>query len=175
MFEDLLRSTAIPRGIVAPSDAHRLHERHVLDSLRALPLIPENAVRICDLGSGAGLPGVPVAVAEQGLEVTLSEPRLTRVAFLELVVERLVLTNAVISDEPAQGLPKGAFDVCLARALADTAETWEIAAPLLATGGRLLYWAGRSFREEHAPTGVRAQVIRSPLESSGPIVIMTRQ
>jgi 16S rRNA (guanine527-N7)-methyltransferase len=175
MFEELLGSTALPRGMVASSDSDRLHERHVLDSLRAVPLVPEDAVRICDLGSGAGLPGVPLAIAEPRLEVTLSEPRLQRVAFLEFVVERLDLANVEVSAGPAQGLPTLHFDVCLARGLADGMGSWAIGAPLLAARGRLIYWAGRSFREEHAPTGVRVQVVTSPLESSGPIVIMTRQ
>ena len=165
-LEELLRSTAIPR-IVSASDAHRLHERHVLDSLRALLLIPESAVRICDLGSGAGLPGVPVAVAEPDLEVTLSEPRLARVAFLELVVERLVLTNTVISAEPAKDCRRGP-SMC----------AWPEPSPIrLGPGGRgasaghrrkadLL--GGPLVPRGTRPIGVRAQVIRSPLESGGP-------
>jgi hypothetical protein len=74
-----------------------------------------------------------------------------------------------------QKLPAGRFDVCLARGFADPGGTWGVASPLLAPGGCCLYWAGRSFREEDAPEGVRVQAVEPPLESGGPIVIMTRQ
>ena len=174
-YEDFLRTTAIPRRMVSAADVERLHERHVLDSLRAVPWLPRDAARACDVGSGAGLPGIPIAVAEPSLEVTLSEPRLQRVAFLELVVERLSLDNVVVQSGSAQELPPGRFDACFARALADPARTWEVAGPLLAPAGRLIYWAGRSFGPEDVPKSVRVQVADPPLESGGPIVIMTRQ
>ena len=174
-YEGLLRTTALPRRMVSASDANRLHERHVLDSLRGVAWLPHDAVRACDLGSGAGLPGIPVAVAEPGLEVTLSEPRLQRVAFLELVVERLGLGNVVVHPGSAQELPPGLFDACLARGFADATGTWDVAGPLLAPAGRLLYWAGRSFGPEDVPKGLRVQVADAPLESGGPIAIMTRQ
>ena len=174
-YEDLLRTIAVPRRMVSSADVDRLHERHVLDSLRGLQWLPRHAARACDVGSGAGLPGVPIAVGEPGLEVTLSEPRLQRVAFLELVVERLGLANVVVQSGSGQELPPGRFDVCFARALADPARTWAVAGPLLAPAGRLLYWAGRTFGPEDVPKGVRVQVADPPLESGGPIVIMTRQ
>ena len=173
-FEALLRKTAVPRRMVSASDADRLHERHVLDSLRGLAWL-EDAVRACDLGSGAGLPGIPIAIAQPGLEVTLSEPRLQRVAFLELVVERLGLGNVVVHPGSAQELPSGRFDACLARGFADAAGTWDVARPLLVPTGRLLYWAGISFGPGDVPEDVRVQVADAPLESGGPIAIMTRQ
>ena len=175
VYEDLLRTIAVPRRMVSSADVDRLHERHVLDSLRGLQWLPRHAARACDVGSGAGLPGVPIAVAEPGLEVTLSEQRLQRVAFLELVAERLGLANVVVQSGSGQELPPGHFDVCFARALADPARTWAVAGPLLAPAGRLLYWAGRTFGPEDVPKGVRVQVADPPLESGGPIVIMTRQ
>jgi 16S rRNA (guanine527-N7)-methyltransferase len=175
-FEELIETTAIPRGMVARSDAGRIHERHVLDSLRAVPWIPSDAVRVCDLGSGAGLPGIPVAVAEPSIEVTLAESRLRRAAFLELVIERLGLTNTVVWPRSAQELPRLNFDACLARGFADVAETWEVADGLLAMDGRLLYWAGRSFTLADVPPGAHVEHVGEPtLESGGPIVIMTRR
>ena len=173
-YEALLRTTAVPRGMISAADADRRHERHVLDGLRGVAWL-QDATRICDLGSGAGLPGIPIAVAEPGLEVTLSEPRRQRAAFLELVVERLGLGNVVVHADSAQELPPGRFDVCLARGFADAAGTWDVARPLLVPTGRLLYWAGRSFEPGDAPEGVRVQVADAPLESGGPIAIMTRQ
>jgi 16S rRNA (guanine527-N7)-methyltransferase len=175
-FAGLVETTAIPRGMVARSDAGRIHERHILDSLRAVPWIPSDAGRICDLGSGAGLPGIPVALAEPGLEVTLAESRLRRAAFLELVVERLGLTNTLVWPASAEELPRLRYDACLARGFADASGSWECAHPLLAENGRLLYWAGVSFDVGEVPSGAVVEHLDEPtLESGGPIVIMTRQ
>ena len=175
-FEELIRTTAIPQGMVARSDTDRIHQRHVLDSLRAASLIPRDAVRVCDLGSGAGLPGIPVAVAEPGIEVTLAESRLRRAAFLELTIERLGLANVTVWPQPVQQLPRARFDVCLARGFADATGTWEVADPILATEGLLLYWAGGSFDLAEVPPGARVEHIGEPtLESGGPIVIMGRR
>ena len=175
LYEQLLLSQAIPRGIVAASDSGQLRTRHILDSLRAVPHISDNAERIVDLGSGAGLPGLPIAVVRPDLEVTLAESRQVRAAFLELAVERLRLPNVRVFPEPAEDLAPG-FDVCLARGFGDASRTWEVARALLLPEGELLYWAGRTFGLDDAPPGASARAAgEAALESGGPIVIMTRQ
>lgn len=128
-----------------------------------------------DLGSGAGLPGIPVAVARPELRVTLIEPRQLRVAFLELVVERLGLTNVEVFAGPADRVADRA-GLCLARGFGDPAATWTVARDLLLPEGELVYWAGATFREDQLPADARIAAVGSPaLESGGPIVIMTRQ
>jgi 16S rRNA (guanine527-N7)-methyltransferase len=175
LYEELLLSQAVPRGIVAASDSGHLRTRHILDSLRAMPYISLDAERVVDLGSGAGLPGLPIAVVRPDLEVTLTEPRQVRAAFLELVVERLRLPNVRVFPEPAEGLDPG-FHVCLARGFGDLSRTWEVAQALLDPEGELLYWAGRSFTLGEAPSGAAVRAVgEATLESGGPIVIMTRQ
>ena len=175
-FEVLLARHAVPRGMVAASDLEHLRERHILDSLRVVPHLPPGALAVVDLGSGAGLPGIPVSIARQDLTLTLSEPRQTRAAFLELVVERLELTNVRVFPKPAEELAPGSTAVCLARGFRDVSGTWAIARDLLAPGGELIYWGGSTFRTDQAPAEVRIVAIRGPaLESGGPIVIMTRQ
>jgi 16S rRNA (guanine527-N7)-methyltransferase len=175
LYEELLLNQAVPRGIVAASDSGHLRTRHILDSLRALPYISRDAELVVDLGSGAGLPGLPIAVVRPDLELTLTEPRQVRAAFLELVVERLLLSNVHVFPEPAEGLAPG-FDVCLARGFGDASRTWEVARRLLDPQGALLYWAGRSFTLEEAPAGASVRAVgEATLESGGPIVIMTRQ
>jgi 16S rRNA (guanine527-N7)-methyltransferase len=175
LYEELLQRQAVPRGIVAASDSGRLRTRHILDSLRAMPHISLDAERVVDLGSGAGLPGLPIAVVRPDLEVTLTESRQVRAAFLELAVERLGLPNVRVFPGPAEGLEPG-FDVCLARGFGDASRTWEVAQVLLHPRGVLLYWAGRTFTLEDAPSGVSVKTVsEATLESGGPIVIMTRQ
>jgi 16S rRNA (guanine527-N7)-methyltransferase len=161
--------------MVASSDAGRLRVRHIQDSLRAAPYIPPRMTPVCDLGAGAGLPGIPIAVARPDLEVTLIESRRTRTAFLELVVERLGLVNAVVFPGPAEELGPS-FEICLARGFANPVKTWETGHRLLRPRGQLLYWAGAAFRPGDAPAGVLVRLLEdAALESGGPIVIMTRQ
>jgi 16S rRNA (guanine527-N7)-methyltransferase len=174
LYEELLRSRAVPRGMVAASDSGHLHDRHILDSLRAVPYISEQA-DVVDLGSGAGLPGLPIAVVRPDLAVTLTEPRQARAAFLELAVERLQLGNVTVFPMPAEELAPG-VDVCLARGFGNAARTWEVARVLLNPQGALLYWAGRSFPQAETLPGAAVRTVgESTLESGGPIVIMTRQ
>jgi 16S rRNA (guanine527-N7)-methyltransferase len=174
-YEELLRDLAIPRGMIASADRQQLRARHILDSLRAVPYIEADARPVIDLGSGAGLPGLPIAVARPDVTLTLTEPRQLRAAFLELVIERLGLTNAEVLAGPAEELGVESA-VCLARGLGDMSRSWAIAEKILRPTGDLIYWAGRTFRADDLPDGVRIRSVGEPaLESGGPIVIMTRQ
>jgi len=172
-FERLLSDRAVPAGLISAGDATKLGERHIADSLRGVPLVPADARSLCDLGSGAGLPGIPLAVACAEVEVTLSERRRSRRAFLEYVCEALELTNVSVTGR-FEELGAG-FDVCVARAFADAATAWEAAQRLLTEGGKLLYWAGRrSFSASRLPVGVSIEAIGPPLAREGPVVIMGR-
>jgi len=143
-FEDLLRSRAVDMGLIAERDRGRIRERHIEDSLRALACIQMGDREIVDLGSGAGLPGLPVAIAMPDREVTVVESRRKRAAFLELAVDELELTNVSVHAGRAEEVTAQA-DVCLARALAPPLEAWVLAGKILAPGGRLVYFAGRDW------------------------------
>jgi 16S rRNA (guanine527-N7)-methyltransferase len=143
VYSALLRDRAVPLGMISRADAPRLLERHVIDSLRASPLLGELRARSAvDLGSGAGLQGIPLSVAHPEIGFVLAEPRSKRAAFLELVVERLRLDNVEVYHGRAETLGPGRFDVATARALAPPPETWAIARPLLRPGGSLVLFAG---------------------------------
>lgn len=177
-FESLLVNRAVELGLVARSDALRIRDRHILDSLRAAAVALENDVDALDIGAGAGLPGVPVAIARPALTVRLVEPRRTRVAFLELVLERTRLENAAILPTTIEGVDVTA-DLCFARAFAPLGQAWKAARPRLRPGGRLVYFAGASFERPERPEGCSAIDIVSPpagsrIETLGPLVIMTR-
>ena len=173
-FAAMLREMAVPRKMISPSDAHRIWARHVLDGVRGAALIPSDARIAFDLGSGAGVPGVPVSIARPDVSIALTEPRRDRAAFLELVVERLGLQNTTVHVGRAEELGPGDADVCLARAFRGPGESWVVAEPLLAPGGALLYWAGT--RADVSVEGVRSQAFSTPsLADAGPIVMMTRQ
>jgi 16S rRNA (guanine527-N7)-methyltransferase len=177
-YTKLLAERAVPAEIVAASDSPRLRERHVDDSLRALPCLAA-AARVADVGSGGGLPGIPVAVARPDLEVVLIEPRRARVAFLELCVEALELSNVRVIHGRAE--TSGVIvDTCMARAVGDAATTWRLTRPLLRIGGWTVYFAGASWseREEVALAALGIHCTRCAPASfpwQGPVVRMAEE
>jgi 16S rRNA (guanine527-N7)-methyltransferase len=177
-YEALLRQRAMSLGLVSPRDVGRLWDRHILDSLRGMPCITAGDQRVLDVGSGAGLPGIPLGVARPGTEFVLVEPKRRRAAFLELALESLELPNVSVAPVSASEVG-GKAPLCVVRALGSAQTSWRLASPLLEKGGRLLYWAGRSWGDnvatELASVGVRAEIcVESEFQWQGPLVIMTR-
>lgn len=173
-FETLLRARAIPSGFVAAGDAPRLRERHIWDCLRAASVVRPDERAAYDLGSGAGLPGLVVAIACPWLETTLVESRRPRVAFLEFAIERLDLPNTRVHAGRVQDLSEP-VDICFARAFANAAASWRVADPLLIPRGRLVYFAGQRSDSSQLPNDLVVSLVASTLARSGPLVIMSRQ
>jgi 16S rRNA (guanine527-N7)-methyltransferase len=174
-FESMLIQRAGTIGAIARSDLGRVRERHILDCLRCVPLVRPDDGDAYDLGSGAGLPGVVIAIACPGLRIGLIEPRRIRVALLELAVQELGLSNARVLAVRSQDL-RSTVDVCFARALAPPERTWALAEPLLRPSGRLVCFAGAGWPRVPEIPGVAISVLPpepAVLESAGPVVIMT--
>jgi len=177
----LLQEQAIHLGLVAPSDAGRLWERHILDCLRATALLQSGDGIVCDIGSGAGLPGLVLACARPELRVTLVDSRRRAAAFLELAVDRLALTNVDIRFGRVEKV-SATFDVATARAFGPLPGSWEAAVPLLRPGGRLIYFGGEGMADPEgeagsitAPEPPAAILVARVIETSGPLVIMSRK
>ncbi len=175
-FHRLLAGRAVPQGMISAADAPRLWERHIVDSVRGAACLPERTATVVDIGSGAGLPGIPVAISRPDLSVYLVEPRARRAAFLELTVDTLKLSNVRVVVSRAERVDVAA-DFCLARAVASPANTWRLAQRLLVPGGRLLLWAGRSWPGASAAEcdlrGIPWEICSPPGFSwQGPLVIM---
>jgi 16S rRNA (guanine527-N7)-methyltransferase len=175
-YEALLQTKAVPMGLVSRRDGGRIWERHILDSLRALVSMRRTDRLVADLGSGAGLPGIPIAIARPDARVLLIEARQRATAFLEFAVHHLALGNAEalmlnVSDAVLS------VDLCLARAFASASGSWRAAEPLLAPGGALLYWAGRSSPDTWLAeaVGVRVEICAPASQvGGGPLVMMAR-
>lgn len=177
-FETLLRDRAVELGMVAQSDSARIRERHILDSLRAAAVTLDSDLDALDIGTGAGLPGIPVAIARPALTVRLVEPRRTRVAFLELALERARIENAMILSATIESVGV-AVDLCFARAFAPLEQAWAAARPRLRSGGRLVYFAGAGIERPDRPEGCSSIAVVPPprgsrIERFGPLVIMSR-
>lgn len=174
-YERLLLEVAIPRGMVARSDVPRLRDRHVMDSLRAVPFLPTSG-RVCDLGSGAGLPGLVLAIVRPDLHFVLVEARRNRAEFLDRGRAAIGLQNVEVYGRRLQRY-RDAVDVCTARAFGSPRASWAAAERLLVPAGFLIYWAGTSFEAARdGPERASLRVFETPaLARSGPLVIMARQ
>ncbi len=174
-LERLLLDRAVPKGLIARTDAHRVRTRHVLDCLRAVRAIERRDETAYDLGSGAGLPGLVVAIAAPALQIRLVDVRRRKAAFAELAIERLGLANASVEVRRIEELGDP-VDLCFARALAPLPEAWTLAERVLRPEGRLVYFAGARARAPFWAPGARCVATLSTpvLERSGPLVIMAR-
>jgi len=147
-YAELLATAGVERGLIGPREAPRLWERHLLNCLALSSAVPEGA-SVVDLGSGAGLPGLVLAIARPDLDVTLVEPLLRRSTFLEEVVGELGLTTASVLRERAEALHGGRrYDVVTARALAPLDRLLGWAMPLVSPQGSLLAMKGSSAADE---------------------------
>lgn len=134
--------------------------RLVIDSLTVLPGLDELSPgsRVIDVGSGAGLPGVPVAIARPSLRVTLLESTGKKADFIRRAIEALGLTNAAVLQERAEtaGQAHGhreAYDACINRAVGPMNVLLEFAMPLVQTGGRVLAMKGPRVEQELGEAG----------------------
>jgi 16S rRNA (guanine527-N7)-methyltransferase len=159
-YADLLATDGVLRGLIGPREVPRLWERHLLNSVALVERIPDGAV-VADVGSGAGLPGVPLAVARPDLDVLLVEPQLRRTTFLEEVVQTLELERVKVVRARAEEAVRRfqPVDVVVARAVAPLGRLATWCLPLVVVGGRMLALKGASASDEVARD--RAVVRRS--------------
>ncbi|MEU6860287.1 16S rRNA (guanine(527)-N(7))-methyltransferase RsmG [Glycomyces sp. NPDC046736] len=144
----ILATTGIERGLIGPREVPRLWGRHVLGSAVIEELIPEKA-DVLDVGSGGGLPGIPLAIARPDLLVTLVEPMQRRVDFLREVVDELDLVNVEVLRARAEEVdPQGRADVVVSRAVAPLGRLAGLCLPLARVGGVMMAVKGQSAGEE---------------------------
>lgn len=148
----LLRVWGSRRNIMSRKDLPHLVDLHVCDSLSALPLISPGFVgSAMDLGSGAGLPGIPLAIMRPSIDFVLVDARLGRIEFLEVAVERLGLARvrSVRAGARELGAPhRGRYGVVLARAVGKLPSLVPLVAPCLAPDGFFVAFKGASYPAE---------------------------
>ena len=141
-FGQLLATEGIKRGLLGPREGERIWERHILNCLPVAELIPEGAT-VADIGSGAGLPGIVLAIARPDLKITLIEPLQRRVDFL--IEASTELPNVEVVRGKSENLTGRKFDYVTARAVAPLPKLVAITKHL---GGTLLALKGESAQAE---------------------------
>lgn len=144
-YADFLAEQGLLRGLIGPREGERIWERHIFNSLPVISLIPEGS-EVIDIGSGAGLPGIPIALARPDIKMTLIEPLQRRVEFLTQAVSGLEIT--VLRGRAQDFSIKG--DVVTARAVAPLLKLKTLSWHLLKKGGFLLAIKGESAATEAA-------------------------
>lgn len=146
-YVDILVSRGVDWGLIGPREIGRLWERHILNSIALESLIPEGC-RVADVGSGAGLPGIPLAILRPDLEMTLIEPMLRRSNFLTEALDELGLDDRVTV---VRGRAEDAdlhVDVVVSRAVAKLATLINWTADLIVDSGSILALKGQSADDE---------------------------
>jgi len=151
-------------NLTAQHGRDRMLSHHLLDSLAVLPHLPtRSAMRLVDVGSGGGLPGIPLAIAKPDWHITLLDSNQKKSAFLRQAAAELNLANAVVVSARAEAyVPDRPFAAAISRAVSELAQFVEMAAHLVAPGGHLLAMKGRYPEAEIAalPSGVH--VVATP-------------
>lgn len=154
-FHDSLCEAGPIRGLNGPREVPVLWERHIINSalLQYLPndVLPVGAT-VCDVGSGGGLPGIPLAIARPDLAITLVDPLQRRIDYLHEMVAALGLQNVRVirgrAGEPDSTARLGTFEVVTSRAVAPLGRLLTWCMPLVVPGGRLAALKGRSVEDE---------------------------
>ncbi|WP_318152289.1 16S rRNA (guanine(527)-N(7))-methyltransferase RsmG [Nocardioides hwasunensis] len=149
-YTQLLATEGVVRGLIGPREAPRLWDRHILNSGVVAEALPAGA-SVCDIGTGAGLPGLVLAIARPDVQMTLIEPLLRRTTFLEEVVAELGLENVTVVRGRAEDLHgERTFDVVTSRAVAPLDRLLGWSMPLVAPDGALVAMKGQSAVDEIA-------------------------
>jgi 16S rRNA (guanine527-N7)-methyltransferase len=146
-YEQLLIQHNDEFGLLGPKELDKIYNRHIYNSLNLLPLIDKSTKTIVDIGSGAGLPGIPLAIALPDIRFILVEPKLKRVKFLELVKQELKLTNVEIVKKSIQEV-KVKPDIITSRAVASLDKLLEISKHLWSKDTTALFLKGEKATEE---------------------------
>ena len=162
-YVDILRSTALDWGLLGPREAERLWDRHILNSAALSGLIAADSA-VADVGSGAGLPGIPLGILRPDLRVTLIEPLLRRFTFLTQTVEELQISDRVEVVRSRAEDHRQTYHIVVARALAPLDRLIGWCNPLRAPDGVILALKGASAADEIAAAGQQLQAAQLQAE-----------
>jgi 16S rRNA (guanine527-N7)-methyltransferase len=162
-YVDILTSTAVEWGLIGPRESDRMWDRHILNCAALSGLIG-NGSSVADVGSGAGLPGIPLALLRPDLRITLIEPLLRRSTFLTETIEKLAIADRVQVVRARAEDHHQSYDVVVARAVAPLDRLIGWCNPLRASGGIILALKGQSAADEVTAAKRQLQAARLDAE-----------
>jgi 16S rRNA (guanine527-N7)-methyltransferase len=158
-YLDLLLAANVTMNLTAITDRAVAEVQHIGDSLTLLPYLPVGALSIADVGSGGGVPGIPLAIARPDTRIVLIESTKKKAAFLQRMTTELNLTNVKVIDHRAEDVGQSprrqTFDIAIARAVATLDWLAEWCLPLVKVGGKMLAMKGKRAWDE-LPGAIRA-------------------
>ena len=175
-YKDLLLEWNRVMNLTAITEEDQIWEKHFFDSVT--PFLNEEFETLCDVGSGAGFPGVPVQILWPEKKITLVEPLQKRCRFLNEVKDQLHLDNLTIVNARAEDYAadhRESFDAASARAVARLALLLELTAPLVKKGGRVTALKGRSALEELEAAGKAIRELGLKLDRKEEFILDTDQ
>ncbi len=157
-------------NLISRKDLHRIIGYHFVDSLVCLRFIPAEG-SVCDLGAGAGLPGIPVKIVREQVELYLVEAIKKKCNFLAEAIKTLNLKNAHVLNQRAEAITSVKVDVVLARLLGPVQQILPWGMPLLKAGGRFLIYKSASAEAEVAEAKTTLRRFKGHVETIQPIVL----
>ena len=162
-------------NLTSITDPDGVWRRHIMESL-ILQNWLGGAKKAVDIGSGAGIPGIPLAIAQSQLAMTLVEVTQKKASFLRLVANSLNLANVEVQAERSETLARlpqhrEVYDVALAKTVGPLSEVIELALPFLQVGGRLLAVKGSSVQQEIAAAGRSLAELKGEIEAVEPLKV----
>lgn len=160
-------------NLISKRDTQRIVQRHFLDSLSACEFIPE-AVRVLDIGAGAGFPGLPIKIIRPDVRLTLLEPRLKKFNFLSHIINILDLDVQLLR-KPAEE-HSGTYEIAIARKVGNLKWFTKTGGRLITNNGCLITYKGSRFEDEFREIQGWKILNQKPREfTKGSIVMLTRK
>jgi len=151
-YLDLLSEANQRMNLTRITDRTAAEVQHIGDALTVLPFLPKGSIRLADIGSGGGVPGLPLAIVRPDSQVTLIESTKKKAVFLKQTADLLELTNVTVLDQRVEdvghSINRERFDVAVVRAVATMDWLAEWCLPLLKKGGKMLAMKGQRITEE---------------------------
>ncbi|HWB54310.1 MAG TPA: 16S rRNA (guanine(527)-N(7))-methyltransferase RsmG [Tepidisphaeraceae bacterium] len=148
LFLDLLLAANQQINLTRITDRAAADVQHVGDALTLLPYLPTGSICIADVGSGGGVPGLPIAIVRPESRITLIESTKKKCRFLSETSRQLGLSNVEVIDQRAESIIGRKFDVVISRAVAELKQLVQWCLPLTRPGGKMLAMKGPKWKEE---------------------------
>lgn len=184
-YKELIQEYNQRMNLTGITDDEEIYLKHFYDSLLITELIADNSNKIADIGTGAGFPGIVLAIYYSDKQFYLIEPMKKRCKFLQIVVEELQLQNVKILNKRAEELKKEQYSIVVSRAVAPLNILLELTIPLLEVGGSFIAMKSKNAQDEisnsqHALKELKAEIIKVqeeilPVENSTRINILVKK